>query len=74
MTPYVVYWLENEKQQWAGMLTLEACLQYAEKLRARRRAGENICHVVMSIENPDHVGQHGVDVVGPDYDWRKRRP
>jgi hypothetical protein len=30
-------------------------------------------HVAMSTCDPNHVGKMGVDDVGEDYDWSKRR-
>ena len=48
-------------------------LKFSETLRKARREGELIDHIVMSCENPDSVGQQGVDVTGPEYDWKKRR-
>ena len=44
-----------------------------EQLRTRQRAGEGVRFVTMSSENPDSVGNPGVDVVGPGYKWTKRR-
>jgi hypothetical protein len=48
-------------------------MAFMEGLRKRRREGEDLCFVSMQSENPDHVGQMGVDTVGPGYNWKKRR-
>lgn len=48
-------------------------LAFTESLRKRRRDGEDLRFVTMCSENPDLVGEAGVDVVGPGYDWKKRR-
>ena len=48
-------------------------MQFMEQLRARQRAGEGVRFVTMSSEHPDVVGHPGVDVTGPDYNWKKRR-
>jgi hypothetical protein len=48
-------------------------MQFMEQLRARQRAGEAIAFVTMASEHPDLVGHPGVDVTGPDYNWKKRR-
>ena len=37
---------------------------------ARRRG---LRFITMSSEHPDSVGHPGVDVTGPDYNWKKRR-
>jgi hypothetical protein len=44
-----------------------------EALRARQRAGEALRFITMCSEHPDAVGHPGVDVTGPDYNWKKRR-
>lgn len=54
----------------AGMVP---AMTFMEALRARQRAGEGIRFVTMSSEHPDSVGHPGVDVTGPDYNWKKRR-
>ena len=48
-------------------------MQFMEQLRTRQRAGEGVRFVTMSSEHPDVVGHPGVDVTGPDYNWKKRR-
>ena len=50
-----------------------AAMALMEQLRTRQRAGEGIRFITMSSENPDSVGNPGVDVVGPGYKWTKRR-
>lgn len=55
------------------LTSLKEALSFSESLRARRRAGEAIVAITMVAENPDSVGQAGVDITGPDYDWKKRR-
>jgi hypothetical protein len=52
---------------------MRAAMDYMEQLRTRQRAGEGICFVVMSSENPNSVGHAGVAETGPDYAWKKRR-
>ena len=45
-----------------------------ESLRKERREGNtSISHITFISENPDDKTKTGVDVVGPDYDWKKRR-
>jgi len=46
---------------------------FMEDLRRRQRAGEGIRFITMCSEHPESVGHPGVDVTGPDYDWKKRR-
>lgn len=44
-------------------------LKFMEELRKDERNS----FVVMASENPNSVGKPGVDEVGPDYNWTKRR-
>jgi hypothetical protein len=53
--------------------SLSEVLLHAEGLRKRKYAGEDIAFISISSELPYVVGKQGVDVVGPDYDWKKRR-
>ena len=48
-------------------------MRFMEDLRRRQRAGEGVRFITMCSEHPDVVGHPGVDVTGPDYDWKKRR-
>jgi hypothetical protein len=48
-------------------------MAFMEGLRTRQRAGEGVRFITMSSEHPDSVGHPGVDVTGPDYNWKKRR-
>ena len=76
---YKVYWSQAEGGQsrvmsygfLKGEMTL--ALAFTEQLRVQQRTGGSISHIVMSCENPDSVGHQGVDVVGPEYNWKKRR-
>jgi hypothetical protein len=76
---YMVYWSETRH----GIKTphgkefpsneMRAAMHFMETLRARQRAGEGICFVTLSSENPHSVGHAGVAETGPDYKWKKRR-
>jgi hypothetical protein len=76
---YMVYWTEIADetripyQELFPQSDLRAALAFMEKLRQRQRAGESICFVVMSSENPDSVGHAGAADPHPDYKWMKRR-
>lgn len=48
-------------------------LKFAETIRQRKFNGEKISHVTTICEHPDNTGKAGVDIVGPDYNWKKRR-
>ena len=48
-------------------------MKWMEELRTRQRAGEGVCFVTMSSENPDAVGPPGVADPAADYNWKKRR-
>jgi len=76
---FMVYWsaVDNECHTPHSALFESGhmidALAFTESLRKRRREGEPLCFVTMCSENPDLVGEAGVDVVGPDYNWKKRR-
>ncbi len=76
---YMVYWTVVEDDRCTPHQTLfettemVAAMQYMEGLRKRQREGEGVRFITMSSEHPDLVGHPGVDVTGPDYDWKKRR-
>jgi hypothetical protein len=76
---YMVYWTIVEgdaftphTRQFATDAMVDA-MRYMEDLRRRQREGEGVRFITMCSEHPDVVGHPGVDVVGPDYDWNKRR-
>lgn len=86
VTVYRVYWthwsdtflpfpddIEGKAHAYETTDMVDA-LKFAEARRKEKDAGERISHITMVGENPNCVGKMGVDVTGPDYDWRKRRP
>ncbi|HET8688387.1 MAG TPA: hypothetical protein VFM18_17390 [Methanosarcina sp.] len=75
-TVHRVYWTEDGEARSKdfdgdGLVDM---LKYCESLRKSRIAGANISFVTTASEIPECTSLQGVDVVGPDYDWRKRRP
>lgn len=76
---YMVYWtmIEDDRSVAHGRSfasdEMGAALKFMEALRARQRAGERLCFVTMSSENPHSVGLPGVADPSPDYNWKKRR-
>jgi len=52
---------------------MTSALKFAEELRKDQREGNGVRHVSISCENTDSVGHPGVDVTGPEYNWKKRR-
>ncbi len=76
---FMVYWthIEDEKavphSRGFPSDDMGGALKFMEDLRARQRAGERLCFVTMSSENPDSVGFPGVADPHPDYNWKKRR-
>lgn len=76
---YMVYWTMVEETeitphaQAFGTEEMVAAMDFMEELRKRQRAGEGVRFVTMCSEHPDVVGHPGVDVTGPDYNWKKRR-
>jgi hypothetical protein len=76
---YMVYWTIEEgeshtphAQPFATTAMVDA-MRFMEDLRRRQREGEGVRFVTMCSEHPDLVGHPGVDVTGPDYNWKKRR-
>jgi hypothetical protein len=79
MAMYMVYWTTVEAggtaPQQEGFDTSEMleAMRFMEELRRRQRDGEPLRFITMCSEHPDVVGHPGVDVTGPDYNWKKRR-
>jgi hypothetical protein len=76
---YMVYWTSVKgevctphEQAYDTSEMLEA-MQFIEQLRTRQRAGEGLRFITMASEHPDSIGHPGVDVTGPEYNWKKRR-
>lgn len=75
----IVFWMEypggagEARAQSFGADALAQALQFAESLRARRRAGEAISHVTIQSELPQNVGPAGVADPAPGYAHYKRR-
>jgi hypothetical protein len=78
-TMYMVYWTivggetSEPHERLFDTGEMVQAMQFMEELRKRQRAGEGVRFVTMCSEHPDVVGHPGVDVVGPGYDWKKRR-
>jgi hypothetical protein len=76
---YMVYWTIIEESgseahaQGFGTGEMVKAMGFMEDLRRRQREGEGVRFITMCSEHPDVVGHPGVDVTGPDYDWKKRR-
>jgi len=76
---YMVYWTEIEgaasrpRAQPFDTSEMVEAMKCMEGLRKRQREGEGVRFITMCSEHPDVVGHPGVDVTGPDYDWKKRR-
>jgi hypothetical protein len=76
---YMVYWMMDEGGEYVPQAqsfdtsAMVDAMRFMEDLRRRQRAGEGVGFITMCSEHPDVVGHPGVDVTGPDYDWKKRR-
>lgn len=71
----MIYWTENgqpNSKQFESEKMSEA-LKFSQELRTRQYADGSVSFVSMASENPNCVGKQGIDVTGPDYDWKKRR-
>lgn len=66
-----VYWLDENLQPQVTFLDKNELTAALEAAKERRDTGHH--HVVISTNFGDSVGKQGVTVVGPDYDWKKRR-
>lgn len=77
---YMVYWTSIENEEGVphakpfDTTEMVPAMKFMEELRARQRAGEGVRFITMCSEHPDVVGHPGVDVTGPEYNWKKRRP
>ena len=72
---FMIYWTEDgqpSSKQFESEEMSEA-LKFSQDLRNRQYTDGSVSFVSMSSENPNCVGKQGVDVTGPDYDWKKRR-
>jgi len=76
---YMVYWTviggEESRPEAQAFDTSEMveAMKFMEGLRKRQREGDGVRFITMCSEHPDVVGHPGVDVTGPDYNWKKRR-
>lgn len=75
----VVFWMEypapegQARSRAFAANALAEALRFAEDLRARRKAGEQISHVAIQSELPEAVGRAGVADPPKDYAHYKRR-
>lgn len=67
---YRVFWMSEDdcNTKLFGDDELTLALNKCEELRK-----QGFKHVVLSAHDENSVGKPGVDVTGPDYDWKKRR-
>lgn len=65
-------WVRSEMKEFNAN-ELSIALKFAEELRSRRKAGEQISHVCLQSEMVESVGQAGVSDPSKDYAWYKRR-
>jgi hypothetical protein len=76
---YMVYWTAIDEEgptphaQVFDTAAMVEAMGFMEELRKRQREGEGVRFITMCSEHPDVVGHPGVDVTGPDYNWKKRR-
>jgi hypothetical protein len=74
MVTYVVFWLDDGEAKAKKAYGLTAMLMECEQLRKLQREGDKkISHIASCVDELIQVGHPGVDVTGPDYDWKKRR-
>ena len=70
-TIFKVYWTSPDDGHacFQDFEDMTEALNHTQLLRTIGRR-----FVTMCSEQADMVGEYGVTEVGPDYDWRKRRP
>ena len=80
MTVHRVYWTEEDSHHNGQTCSrdfdsehMTDSLKFCEKLRRHRKDGKAISHVCLSSEIVECTSLPGVDVTGPDYNWKKRR-
>ena len=57
-----------------GSSELVPALAFAESLRRQKREGERLSFITLQSEDPNCVGEQGVNDKLPEgYDWKKRR-
>lgn len=75
---FKVYWTENgarDRSETFGSSEMTLAMKLMEDLRKAHRDGVgHNTFITMVSENPDSVGQAGVDVTGPEYkdQWDKK--
>jgi hypothetical protein len=76
---YTVYWTVIQNEQRQPFLEIfdshemVKALAFMENLRRSQRDNGDVSFITFASEHPDNKTKLGVDVVGPDYDWKKRR-
>lgn len=65
---FCIYWMEDDTPKSEIKSELTEALKLSEE---KRKAGFHF--VSICSELPDSVTKMGVDITGPDYDWKKRR-
>lgn len=74
---YALFWLEagQPRVQTYDSNEMVICMTDAEKLRGRKRMGENVSHINFCSEHPDRVGDDGVADPNSNYSsnhWKRR--
>lgn len=76
VTVHRVYWTEDglANSKNFGPDSIDATLKFCESLRKQRKEGADISFITMASEIPECTSLQGIQVAGPEYDWKKRRP
>lgn len=71
-----VYWTSVGEAHSKDFVSgdIDSMLKYCESLRQLRKDGQDISFITTASEIPDCTSLQGIAVVGPDYEWKKRRP
>jgi hypothetical protein len=68
-TVHAVYWIENNQPHVELFTDLPEMLKFS----LSKHNNPECSFVASGSQMPDCVSLGGVDVTGPDYDWKKRR-
>lgn len=70
---YKVYWTSGGEVHTQMCTGIEEFTELTANLYAKQYSGEDISFIASASVVAGEVGKRGVDVTGPDYDWKKRR-
>lgn len=70
---FAVYWMSAYDEPFAQVFPSDQLTEALALTEQLRRAGTHKFITLAADRIPGNVTKPGVDTVGPDYDWKKRR-